>query len=86
VDIGLSLVFIALCGAVLWHMHGVPPSVFEPLGTAPVPRAMAVVILVLAVIVLVRALHQLRAPAAAPAEPPAHRPRPLVAAGLDGCR
>lgn len=81
-DIGLSLVFIALCGAVLWQMHGVPPGLFEPLGPAPVPRAMAVLILLLAVIVLVRALHQLRAPAVAPAEPPAYRPRPLVAAGL----
>ena len=74
-DIGLALFLIVVCGAVLWEARSIPPGVFEPLGSAPVPQATAGLILLLALVVMGRALHALRQEARArPAEDLARRP------------
>lgn len=74
-DIGLALFLIVVCGAVLWEARSIPPGVFEPLGSAPIPQATAGLILLLALVVMGRALHALRQEARArPAEDLALRP------------
>lgn len=45
---------------VLWESRGLPPGVFEPLGSAAVPRATATLIALLSLLVLLRALARLR--------------------------
>lgn len=83
-DIGLSLLLIVLCSAVLWESRDLPPGSFEPLGSAPVPQAVALLIIGLALIVLARALRaragDARGDVASGAEPDDFAPRPLDAA------
>lgn len=55
-DIALALFLITVCAAVLWETRTIPPGVFEPLGSAPVPQATAGLILILALVVMGRAL------------------------------
>ena len=59
-DIGLALFLIVVCGAVLWEARSIPAGVFEPLGSAPVPQATAGLIVLLALVVMGRALRALR--------------------------
>jgi putative tricarboxylic transport membrane protein len=66
-DLGLALFLIVVCGAVLWEARSIPPGVFEPLGSAPVPQATAGVIILLALVVMGRALRAMLG--AAPARP-----------------
>jgi hypothetical protein len=54
-DIGLMSFIIAVCVAVLVESWDLPPGTFEPLGSGPVPRAIAFVIIGLCSIILVRA-------------------------------
>jgi hypothetical protein len=59
-DIGVSLVVIVLCSAVLWQAAAMPPGTFEPLGSAPVPQATAGLIILLCLWVMGRAALGLR--------------------------
>lgn len=54
-DIGLMLFIIAVCVAVLVESWDLPPGTFEPLGSGPVPQAIAFVIIGLCLIIMVRA-------------------------------
>jgi hypothetical protein len=54
-DIGVSLLVIVICAAVLWQAAKLPPGSFEPLGSAPVPQATAGVIVLLCLWVIARA-------------------------------
>ncbi|MDH3452637.1 MAG: hypothetical protein OEN20_09465, partial [Gammaproteobacteria bacterium] len=60
-DIGFAAFLVAVCAATLWETREIPPGSFEPLGSAPVPQAVAGLILVLSLLVMVRAWRQLRA-------------------------
>ena len=60
VDIGVALLLIVFCGVILFESRTLPPGSFEPLGSAPVPQATALLIILFALIVIVRAL--LRSP------------------------
>ncbi len=64
-DLALGLGLVVVCGAVLWEARGIPPGVFEPLGSAPIPRVTAGLIILLALVVMGRALLALLRPAAA---------------------
>jgi hypothetical protein len=59
-DLGLALFLIVVCGAVLWEARSIPPGVFEPLGSAPIPQATAGLIVLMALVVMGRALVALR--------------------------
>jgi hypothetical protein len=54
-DIGLMTFIIAVCVAVLVESWDLPPGTFEPLGSGPVPQAIAFLIIGLCSIILVRA-------------------------------
>lgn len=54
-DIGLMLFIIAVCVAVLIESWDLPPGTFEPLGSGPVPQAIAFLIIGLCLIILARA-------------------------------
>lgn len=54
-DIGLMTFIIAVCIAVLVESWDLPPGTFEPLGSGPVPQAVAFFIIGLCTIILVRA-------------------------------
>lgn len=75
-DIGLGLLLVVVCGAVLWETRKIPPGTFEPLGSAPVPQATAGLIILLALVVMGRAWLALsRGTAARRAPDPELRPR-----------
>lgn len=59
-DIGLMIFIIGVCVAVLVESWDLPPGTFEPLGSGPVPRVIAYIIIVLCSIILVRAAITLR--------------------------
>lgn len=60
-DLGLGAFLIAVCAATLWESSDIPPGTFEPLGSAPVPQAVASLIIVLSLVVMIRAWRRLRA-------------------------
>ncbi len=68
-DIGLSAFLIFLCSLVLWESRKIPPGTFDPLGSAPLPQAVAALIIVLCLIIMGRAAMRLKGEAAAPADP-----------------
>lgn len=74
-ELGVAGFFAVVCLIVLWESRDLPPGTFEPLGSGPVPRTVAVLILLLSLWVGFRAL---RRPAAEP-EDPGYEPRPLDA-------
>lgn len=64
--------FVGLCaGILLYGSASLPAPRFEPLGSAALPRALAVILLVLSAIIAVRAVLRLKGTAAADEEPTA---------------
>ena len=63
VDIAVALFLIVVCAIGLFETRSLPPGTFEPLGSAPVPQAVAGLIILLCLVVIVRALRR------PPAEP-----------------
>lgn len=59
-DIALAAFLIAIAAAFLWETRNIPPGIFEPLGSAPVPQATATILILLCLAVLLRALMRLR--------------------------
>lgn len=60
-EIGVSTLIILIC-AVFWNEAAqLPPGSFEPLGSGPVPKYTATIVIVCCVIVIVRAGLKLRA-------------------------
>lgn len=61
-----------VCAATLWETRKIPPGTFEPLGSAPVPQAVAWTILALSLLIMwrgwraLRAGHEVEAPAVTP--------------------
>jgi len=51
---------VLVCASALWETRDIPPGTFEPLGSAPVPQAVASLIIVLTLVVMVRAWRRLR--------------------------
>ena len=55
VEIGVALMLILIASLALFGTKDIPPGRFEPLGSAPVPQAVAGLILLLAIWIIVRA-------------------------------
>jgi hypothetical protein len=64
-EIGVALLLILIASLALFGTRTIPPGRFEPLGSAPVPQAVAVLILLLAIWIIVRACIDRRPIAAA---------------------
>ena len=79
-DIALAAAVSAFAGLLWWQSLAIPPPFFDPLGSAAVPRAIALILAVLSVLVLARALLALPWPATARDQ--GFRPRPDIALGL----
>lgn len=58
-EISVSLFLMAVCAVVLWESRGIPPGTFEPLGSAPIPQATAIVIILLCAITVTRAFRHI---------------------------
>jgi uncharacterized membrane protein len=67
-DIGVSLFLIVVCSLVLWEARKIPPGVYEPLGSGPVPRTVAGLIILLCLVVMVQALRRMARSEAAAGE------------------
>ncbi len=67
-EIGVALMLILIASLALFGTRTIPPGRFEPLGSAPVPQAVASLILLLAVWIIVRACIDKRPVAAAAAD------------------
>lgn len=67
-ELGVATFFIVACLLILWETRTIPPGTFEPLGSAPVPQATAVLIIVLSLTVGLKALRRLRGRPASPSE------------------
>ncbi|MEM7695431.1 MAG: tripartite tricarboxylate transporter TctB family protein [Pseudomonadota bacterium] len=76
-ELGVAAFFVIACSLILWETRTIPPGTFEPLGSAPVPQATALLIMMLSVAVGANALRRMRGgEATAPAD---YTPRPLDA-------
>ena len=79
-DIALAAAVSAFAGLLWWQSLAIPPPFFDPLGSAAVPRAIALILAVLSILVLARALLALPWPATVREQ--GFRPRPDIALGL----
>lgn len=85
--LGVSAFFVLACLAILWETRDIPPGTFEPLGSAPVPQATALLILALSLAVAIGALRGRRSGGGdevAPEREADAKPRPLDAAVTAG--
>lgn len=82
VDLAVALLLIVVCGAVLWETGDIAPPVFEPLGSAAIPQAVAVLIMLLSGVVLIRALARRRGTGSAAAAGPARYLDAVAVLGL----
>ncbi|MDX1540617.1 MAG: tripartite tricarboxylate transporter TctB family protein [Geminicoccaceae bacterium] len=85
-DVILALALYAFSAVLYWQASLLPPPFFDPLGSAAVPKFVAVVLVILATLVLVRLVADRResAPPVDEATPPEEEgapPAPLVALG-----
>ena len=78
-EIALSIFLIVLCGAFLWESLGIPPGSFEPLGSAPIPQAVATIVMLLSGLVLSKAVAALRREGGGPDEGLPEGARPVDA-------
>lgn len=65
-DIAVALFLISVALAFLWELRDIPPGVFEPLGSGPVPQVTATIVILLCLVVLIRAGIRIRRNDAAP--------------------
>ncbi len=79
-DAGLAVIVAAFAGVLWWESLKVPPPFFDPLGSAAVPKALALVLAALAAVILARAMLAL--PWKAPGQEEGYRPRPDIAVGI----
>ena len=80
-ELGVAAFFVIVCSVVLWETRSIPPGTFEPLGSAPVPQATALFIMMLSVAVGVSAVRRLRL-SGEPVGAEGHNPRPLDAVAV----
>ncbi|MGI9507348.1 MAG: tripartite tricarboxylate transporter TctB family protein [Geminicoccaceae bacterium] len=67
-DIGVALVLIVIAAVAIWQAADLPSGTFEPLGSARVPQITAGMIILLALLVIIRAM--LREDGVRDVEPP----------------
>jgi hypothetical protein len=81
-EFGTGAAAIAIAAAFLWDSRKLGPGIFEPIGPAPVPRAVAWIVIALAGAMTLRAGWRLAQGAAPPPDDPGYVPRPWAAAAL----
>lgn len=90
-DIAVALFISLVALAFLWELRDIPPGVFEPLGSGPVPQATATIVILLCLVVMIRAGIRIRRndAAALPAlagdsenDAPPENPKAVIAAGI----
>jgi hypothetical protein len=59
-DLWIGVLFIVTCAVVLWETRDIPPGTFEPLGSAPIPQAVAVLIILLTLVIMAKAWLSLK--------------------------
>lgn len=79
-DLVMAAVLIALCALVWSESRKIAPPFFDPLGSAALPRATAVLIAGLALVMAFRAVIALRL--GTPITKPEYRPRPDLGIGI----
>ena len=79
-DLVVATVLIALSALIWWEARKIAPPFYDPLGSAALPHATAILITALALMVAVRALFVLRC--GAPIVKPDYRRRPDLAIGI----
>lgn len=79
-DLGLALAVAALAALLWWESDKIPPPFFDPLGSAAVPRGIAIALAALALLVALRAAASLRSRGRGDAQ--TFRPRPDIALGI----
>lgn len=79
-DIGMGSAAVVIAAAFLQDSRKLPPGVFEPIGPAPIPRAVAWLVIALAVMMMLPALWRLVRGGAPAPDPLPYAPRPLAAA------
>jgi putative tricarboxylic transport membrane protein len=84
VDICFAVAMLVFAGIVWWGTADLPPPRYEPIGSAALPRALALVMALLSLIVLARAYARQRARSGArtPTAGAGFTPRPLLAIGV----
>jgi putative tricarboxylic transport membrane protein len=85
-DIGVGVFLIVVCSLILWESRRIPPGAYEPLGSAPLPQGVASLIILISLVIMARAVLQLRRnpPPATLADDDEARPKPLLAAAALG--
>ena len=81
-EFGTGAAAIAIAAAFLWDSRKLGPGIFEPIGPAPVPRAVAWVVIALAGAMSLRAGWRLAQGVAPPPDDLGYEPRPWAAAVL----
>ena len=79
-DLWLALSVTALAALLWWEARKIPPPFFDPLGSAAIPKAIAVVLVVIACVLSMRAVAGLGA--VNDEAPIAYRPRPDLVIGI----
>lgn len=59
-EIGVCTFIIIICAVFAWQAALLPPGSFEPLGSGPVPGVTAGIIILSCIIIIIRAVRQLR--------------------------
>lgn len=75
-EIGIAIFFVIACVLILWETRTIPAGTFEPLGSAPVPQATAILIMLMSIAVGLRGWRKLGAGVPGPAEDDAAEDRP----------
>lgn len=81
-DICLSCFFILLGAVIIRESLDLPPGAYDPLGSASVPQAVCIAIILMSLVILVRGILMLQAPTLQKKEHSTHRTRPELAVGL----
>lgn len=79
-DVGVAAFLVTVCLIAIWELRDAPPGTFEPLGSGPVPRVTASLVILLSLWVAWRAWRR-------PADRPVdlgYEPRPWDAAVVSG--
>ncbi|WP_108662823.1 tripartite tricarboxylate transporter TctB family protein [Acuticoccus kandeliae] len=79
-DVGLAAGVALLAGLMWWQASKIPPPFFDPLGSAAVPRGVALVLTLLGAVVLLRAIAARPWPAIVRERD--YRTRPDIAVGI----
>lgn len=82
IDIGVSLLLIAIAAAFIREGWDLPPGYFEPVGAGPIPIGVAVAVIGFALIVIGKAAWQLRTDTVPQEDPPPFELRRIDAAAV----